>query len=58
MPQFTVTGNADLGKYEQPFEQVVDAESEDHAREQIKSRFGSKHGISRSNVRIESLEQE
>lgn len=56
--QFTAKGTADLGKYEQPFEQDVEAESESHAREQIKSRFGSKHGISRANVRIESIEQE
>lgn len=54
---FIVSGEADLGKETQPFEREIDAESEDHARDLVYSQLGSEHGISRANVRIDSVEQ-
>ncbi|MDY6770408.1 MAG: 50S ribosomal protein L18Ae [Candidatus Nanohaloarchaea archaeon] len=56
--QYTVTGEADMGRETQPFEKEIEAESEDHAREIIYSEFGSKHGASRANVTIDSVEEQ
>jgi len=53
---FTVTGEADLGRETQQFETEIEADSESHARELVKSRFGSKHGISRANVRVTDIQ--
>ncbi|MDY6789094.1 MAG: 50S ribosomal protein L18Ae [Candidatus Nanohaloarchaea archaeon] len=55
--EFIVSGTAELGRESQPFEKEIEAESEKDAEDRVYSMFGSKHGISRANVRIESLEK-
>ena len=55
--EFIITGKAEIGREELPFEKEVEAKSEKHAEEVLYSMYGSKHGISRANVEIEKIEE-
>ena len=56
MVKFNVTGTMKLGSEERRFQREFDAPSEKRAREIAYSFFGSKHGLKRSNLVIESVE--
>ncbi len=54
---YIIKGTAEVGRETLPFEKEVEAESKKHAREIIYSIYGSKHGINRSKVNIEKIEE-
>ena len=54
---FEVKGSFSAKKMRQPFTKVVEAKNESHARHKVESLFGSKHGLMRRQIRIESVAQ-
>lgn len=58
MTTFLFKGQLETGRAERSFEKEITAESKKHAKEQLLSTLGSEHGITRSKISIESVEQE
>ena len=56
MKAFRTTGTFRAGKRDQPFTLDVVAVDEDGAREKVLSNFGSRHGVPRRFVNIDSID--
>ncbi|PSP67918.1 50S ribosomal protein L18a [Halobacteriales archaeon QS_9_67_15] len=56
MSEFTVTGQWSARDGWQPFEKEIEAENENVAREHVLAEFGSRHGLKRTQVRIEGVD--
>jgi len=54
---FRVKGNFMMGEKSQPFTKELKAIKKEEIHEKIYSEFGSKHGISRNKIYIESIEE-
>lgn len=46
-----------MGKKKTSFDRTVEAESEKHAESKIYSELGSKHGLTRGKITIDTLEE-
>ncbi|OVE84941.1 50S ribosomal protein L18Ae [Natronolimnobius baerhuensis] len=57
MSQFTVTGQFETRDGSSKFETTIDAENENLAREHTYSQLGSQHGLKRTQIDLESLEE-
>ncbi|MHB9286869.1 50S ribosomal protein L18Ae [Halobacteriales archaeon Cl-PHB] len=57
MSEFTVTGSWKARDGWQSFEKAVDADNEDVATERVYAEFGSRHGLKRTQVEIEEVNQ-
>ncbi|MWV41685.1 MULTISPECIES: 50S ribosomal protein L18Ae [Natrialba] len=57
MSQFTVTGRFKNRDDFAEFETTIDAENEDVAREHALSQLGSRHGLKRTQIDLEEVEQ-
>ncbi len=57
MSQYTVTGKFQARDGWQEFESTVDAENENVAQEHTYANFGSQHGLKRTQIEIEGVEQ-
>jgi len=57
MPEFKATGEVDYGKKKTSFDKTVEAGSKSHAEDIVYSEIGSKHGLTRGKITIESLEE-
>ncbi len=55
--EFTIKGTAEVGRETLPFEKEIEAETEKHAKDVLYSMYGSKHGVNRSKVNIEKIEE-
>lgn len=52
---FRVSGSFRTGHHDQPFSKEIVAESEARARETMLSLIGSKHGVPRRLIRVDSV---
>jgi large subunit ribosomal protein LX len=57
MPMFTVSGRYETDRGTESFERDIEAENESVAREHTFAEFGSHHGLKRSRIDIETVEQ-
>lgn len=57
MSTYTVKGTLRAGRGEQSFEREVDASSEEHAQETVFSQLGSEHGVARSHIAVDTVEE-
>jgi ribosomal protein L20A (L18A) len=55
--KWNVSGKIKLGRGERRFSKVVDAETENAAREKAYALFGSNNGVKRSCMEIERVEK-
>ncbi|XVH30259.1 50S ribosomal protein L18Ae [Haloferacaceae archaeon DSL9] len=58
MSQFTVSGTFQSRGGSRPFSKRVGAVNENVAREHVLSKFGSEHGLKRTQVTIEEVSEE
>ena len=57
MSEFTVTGRYRARDGWQTFTKTVDAPNEEVAREHVLSQVGSQHGVKRTEVELEAVEE-
>jgi large subunit ribosomal protein LX len=57
MPEFKATGEVDYGKKKTSFDKTVEAGSKSHAEDIVYSDIGSKHGVTRGKIEIDTLEE-
>ena len=57
MSEFTVTGRYRARDGWQPFTKTVEAPNEDVARERVHSLVGSQHGVKRTGIDLEDVEE-
>lgn len=57
MSQFTVTGRFKSRDGYSAFETAIEAENEDVAREHVLSQLGSRHGLKRTQIDLEGVEE-
>lgn len=57
MANYIVEGKFKAGVQWEKFSKEVESNSEKNAREKVMSIFGSKHGINRSLIKIESVKE-
>ncbi len=55
--KFKIQGAAEVGRETLPFEKEIEAKTEKHAKDVVYSIYGSKHGVSRSKIEINSIEE-
>jgi ribosomal protein L20A (L18A) len=58
MPVFTVKGKVDMGRRTQTFTHELEAETEQHARQLLYTKYGSEHAADKTSITITSLEEE
>jgi len=57
MANFEVTGKFKPGFYWEKFTKTIESENEKNAREQVFSTMGSKHGLKRRCIVVESIKE-
>ncbi|WP_332897607.1 MULTISPECIES: 50S ribosomal protein L18Ae [unclassified Haladaptatus] len=57
MSQFTVTGQFKTSRGWESYTKTIDAPNENVAEERIYTQFGSKHGLNRAKITIDSVEE-
>lgn len=55
--QFTVSGKIILGKEERTFTKMVEAATENAAKEKTYALFGSQNGVKRNRIKIENIKK-
>lgn len=57
MTMYKFSGKIRQGRNENPFEREVEAESKDHAEDQLYGTLGSEHNVPRSKIEITDVEE-
>lgn len=57
MTEYSFSGAIQQGRQENPFQRNISAESKEYAEDILYAELGSEHGVTRSKITIENVEE-